>query len=229
MSVEAGAELHLGGTEVVVDEVRRVREVGAPPEQVERQRAAVDVVDQRRRLLQVEVGSDADVGELGLDVRGDLRRLRQVRPGFLAVAEVDLDPVRVGLGDHLRCRLRVVLEVDEAVVIAGDARWQELRRRLRAGRIERVDDALTVDADRDSLAQHRIVERLHVDVEADVEDVQRVAGDQLQVGVRLDRRHVVGPDVVDAVAAPDCNWTSRWALSGFHWITAVGVAAGSPQ
>ena len=180
---------------MVVEEVRRVREVGAPPEQVERQRAAVDVVDERRRLLQVEVGGDADVGELGLDVRGDLRRLRQVRPGFLAVAEVDLDPVRVRLGDHLRGRLRVVLEVDEAVVVAGNARRQELRRRLRAGRIERVDDALAVDADRDGLAQHRIVERLHVDVEADVEDVQRVAGDQLQV-----RR---------STRSPRCRWCRR--------------------
>ena len=120
---------------------------------------------------------------MGLDVRGDLRRLGQVGACFLAEAEVDLDAIRVGLGDHCCSRLRVVLEVDEAVLVTGDARRQELRRRLRACWVEVVDDALAVDADRDGLAEHRVVERCHVYVEADVEHVQRVAGDELQIGV----------------------------------------------
>ena len=45
----------------------------------------------------------------------------------------------------------------------------------------------------------RVVERLHVDVEADVEHVQRIARDELQIGVALDDRDVAGADVVDRV------------------------------
>ena len=71
--------------------------------------------------------------------------------------------------------------------------------RLGALRVEVVDDALAVDGVADRLAHLLVVERRLVDVEAQVEDVQRVALDELEARVALDRLEVVGADVVDAV------------------------------
>ena len=88
--------------EVVVHEVRRIREVGAPAEQEERHRAGDRVVDERRRLLQVERDVDADLGELGLDVGHHLGGLGDIAAGLGAVAERHVEPIGVaGVGEQL--------------------------------------------------------------------------------------------------------------------------------
>ena len=80
------------------------------------------------------------------------------------------------------------------------ARREELRR-FGAGGVEVVGDAGAVDAHADGLADLLVVPRRVVDVEAEVQDVQRLALLQLEVRVVLDGVEVVGADVVDAVDA----------------------------
>ena len=117
--------------EVVVDEVRGIREVGAPPEQVERQVAGVGVVDERRRLLQVEGDVDADRRPAGPGCRWPPRSAgrgsRGPRRGSSASRRA-----RRGSRPRRAAALAfvgVAGEVDEALLVAGDRRRQELRRR----------------------------------------------------------------------------------------------------
>ena len=124
-------------------------------------------------------------GELVTDVAGDLRRLGQVAAHRGAVAQrPEVDAVGVaGLGQQLSGPIRVVGEGLGAVLVLRDARRQELVGRDRALRVEVLDDAVLVDGVADRLAQLLVVERRLVDVEAEVEDVERLALDELEVGV----------------------------------------------
>ena len=78
---ERRTELLAGaGTEVVVEEVGRIRIVGAPAQHEDAVEGAGRVrVEERTGLLEVEGGVDAEVGlQLALDLGRDLRRIREV-------------------------------------------------------------------------------------------------------------------------------------------------------
>ena len=78
-------------SEVVVEEVRDFRIVGAPAEQEQAvEQACVGVVDERRRLLLLQRGRDANVSQLLLQVLCELRCIGLIRPGHVAVLDLRL-------------------------------------------------------------------------------------------------------------------------------------------
>ena len=188
------------GAEVDVEEVRDVRIVGTPAEEEQRELALRLVAQIGVVLLDDQADLDPDVGQLRLEVRRDLGRAREIAADLRPVVEVvGLAEVEAGVGEHL-LRLR---RIGRVPLVAAAGEWDgtrgEVVRRLRSGRIEVVGDALPVEAHRDRLADLLVVPRGLVHVEAEIQDVQRFARQDLQVRVVLNRLEVIRRDVVDAV------------------------------
>ena len=134
---------------------------------------------------------------------GDLGRAGQVAPDLGPEVEVVLlGEVEPGRDQHLLGLGRIEVGPRRAAAGQRDRARGEVLGGLGARRVEVVGDPLPVDPHRDRLADGLVVPRGLVDVEAEVQDVERLAREQLQGRVALDRREIVGPDVVDPIDRP---------------------------
>jgi hypothetical protein len=126
---------------VVVHEVRRVGVVSAPTEEEEPVEGACGVrVEERSRLLEVELSLDAEVvAQLALDLGRALRRIREVAAdGGAELDRVRLREVEVGLFQERLGGLRVEVPRLLATARERDRARGEVGGDLGAGRVEVV-------------------------------------------------------------------------------------------
>ena len=158
-------------------------------------------VDELARLHDDDLGLDAEiVAQLGLELDRDEARLGQIAAEHVAKEDLGLEAVRMtGLGqERLRLgEIEVVPRLAFAAVV--DRARREVRRDLRTGGEEVVDDALAVDAHRHGLAHPDVVERLEGVRHRQIQDVGVGHRDERQFRIFLYRIVIVGARVRDLV------------------------------
>jgi hypothetical protein len=196
------APLLLRRPEKDAGEVVRVTEVARPPVEVDLRLAVLDTAEVIRGP-RCCVRDDLEPGLC--QARGErlevLDRVRHVRTRDARwVPEADLHrELQAGcLEQRLRLR-RVIAVLLDGVRVAEEARRLELLRDDAATGIERLDDALPIQTVRDGLPHLQVVHRRNRLVHADDRDIERRAGQELQVAVLLDDGDVLGLDEVVAL------------------------------
>ncbi len=189
------------GAEVDVQEVRDVRVVGAPAEQEQRELAGGLICEERGVVLDHELDADAEVFlELRLEVCRDLIRAGEVAPDLRPVVEVvGLREVEARGRQHRLGLGRVECRPLRSAAGERDGARSEVLGGFRAGRVEVLGDPGAIDADRDGLPDGLLVPWRLVDVHPHVEDVEGLAGEQLEARIGRNRGEILGPDVVDTV------------------------------
>src|SRR5690625_385081 len=129
----------------------------------------------------LDVNLNADVGEFGLDDLGDLHALRVV-----VGPDAGAEAVRVaGFGQQLTCQLGVVRVRLEIQVGAEDVTGDRADGTLGLAGVDGIDDQVDVDRMVDGPTDQGIIERLLLDVEADVGGREGTDGHEVHVVVGL--------------------------------------------